>query len=121
MCRLDHAAPDERLAEVSPKKPPIGEEGYPLDPLDGSESLARSVAAKKNVELSEDHWDVIRFMRDFYQSRQVAADARFVIKHLSQRYGPAARSRLFELFPYGYVKQACKIAAMRRPRAWSTG
>jgi tRNA 2-thiouridine synthesizing protein E len=28
---------------------------------------------------------------------------------------------LFELYPYGYVKQACKIAGMRRPRAWSTG
>jgi tRNA 2-thiouridine synthesizing protein E len=28
---------------------------------------------------------------------------------------------LFVLFPYGYVKQACKIAGMRRPRAWSTG
>ena len=28
---------------------------------------------------------------------------------------------LFDLFPYGYVKQACKIAGMQRPRAWSTG
>jgi len=28
---------------------------------------------------------------------------------------------MFELFPYGYVKQACKIAGMRKPRAWSTG
>ena len=32
-----------------------------------------------------------------------------------------AQKKLFELFPYGYVKQACKIAGMRRPRAWSTG
>ena len=28
---------------------------------------------------------------------------------------------VFELFPYGYVKQACKIAGMRKPRSWSTG
>jgi tRNA 2-thiouridine synthesizing protein E len=28
---------------------------------------------------------------------------------------------MFELFPYGYVKQACKIAGMKKPRAWSTG
>jgi len=28
---------------------------------------------------------------------------------------------VFELFPYGYVKQACKIAGMKKPRAWSTG
>ncbi len=106
---------------MTPKTQPTDDEGYLLDPLDWNESFARLVAAKENIELSEDHWDVIRFMRDFYQTRQVAADARFVIKHLSQRYGTDARSRLFELFPYGYVKQACKIAGMKRPRAWSTG
>ena len=31
------------------------------------------------------------------------------------------QARLVELFPYGYVKQTCKIAGMKRPRAWSTG
>jgi sulfur relay (sulfurtransferase) DsrC/TusE family protein len=50
-------------------------------------------------------------------------DARFVIRFLADEAGAgnAARQRLFELFPYGYVRQACKIAGMRRPRAWSTG
>ena len=106
---------------MTPQNPPTDEEGYLLDPLDWSEAYAHAVAAKEHIELSEDHWDVIRFMRDFYQERQVAADARFVIKHLSRRFGSDARSRLFELFPYGYVRQACKIAGMKRPRAWSTG
>jgi sulfur relay (sulfurtransferase) DsrC/TusE family protein len=32
-----------------------------------------------------------------------------------------SRNAVFELFPYGYVKQACKIAGMKRPRGWSTG
>jgi sulfur relay (sulfurtransferase) DsrC/TusE family protein len=35
--------------------------------------------------------------------------------------GSRARRRSFELVPYGYVRQACKVAGMRRPRAWSTG
>ncbi|HYB49483.1 MAG TPA: TusE/DsrC/DsvC family sulfur relay protein [Burkholderiaceae bacterium] len=106
---------------MSPAAPPVDDEGYLLDPMDWSEGFARSVAAKENIALTEDHWDVIGFMREFYLDRQVAADARFVIKHLSRRYGAGARARLFELFPYGYVKQACKIAGMKRPRAWSTG
>ena len=72
-------------------------------------------------QLDEDHWDVIHFMRDYYDEHQVIPDARFAIKHLSARLGAAARNRLFELFPYGYVKQACKIAGMKRPRGWSTG
>ncbi len=33
----------------------------------------------------------------------------------------AARSRRFELFPWGYPAQTCMVAGMRRPRAWSTG
>jgi sulfur relay (sulfurtransferase) DsrC/TusE family protein len=46
-----------------------------------------------------------------------------VIRFLADEVGAGsvARQRLFELFPYGYVRQACKVAGMRRPRAWSTG
>ena len=62
-------------------------------------------------------------MRRFYEEHRVAADVRFVIRHLTEErgFGKHAKRRLFELFPYGYVKQACKIAGMKRPRAWSTG
>jgi tRNA 2-thiouridine synthesizing protein E len=64
---------------------------------------------------------VISFMREQQQEHQVTPDARHVMRHLEQRYPGQGRKRLFELFPYGYVAQACKIAGMKRPRAWSTG
>ena len=96
-------------------------EGYLTDPADWNEDVAQALAEEANIQLNDDHWDVIRFMRDHFEEHQVIADARFVIKHLAERMGKDARKKLFELFPYGYVKQACKIAGMRRPRAWSTG
>lgn len=98
-------------------------EGYLIDPSDWDEAIARQLAAQEGIELEDEHWGVLRFMRAFYQDHQVAADARFVIRFLADElgHGKAARSRLFELFPYGYVQQACKIAGMKRPRAWSTG
>lgn len=98
-------------------------EGYLVDPADWNDEVAREFAHQEQIELSDDHWAVIRFMRDFYEQRQVAADARFVIKFLAQQRGKgeAARAELFRMFPYGYVKQACRIAGMRKPRAWSTG
>lgn len=101
--------------------PAIDDEGYLIDPQDWSEELAEEFASQENIPLTEDHWDVIRFMRGFYEERQIAPDARYVIKHLAERLGTAARNKLFEMFPYGYVKQACKIAGMKRPRGWSTG
>jgi TusE/DsrC/DsvC family sulfur relay protein len=96
-------------------------EGYLVEPATWRNDVAEALASELQIALEEDHWDVIRFMRTFYEERQVAADARFVIKHLEERYPGAGRKRLFEFFPYGYEGQACKIAGMRRPRAWSTG
>ena len=101
--------------------PAIDAEGYLVDPQDWNEVLAEEFARQENIPLMEDHWDVIRFMREYYEEHQVAPDARYVIKHLAQRLGAGSRNKLFELFPYGYVKQACKIAGMKRPRGWSTG
>lgn len=99
------------------------DEGYLLDPADWTEAVAQALAERESLALTDLHWRVLRFMRAFHDDHQVAADARFVIKFLADEagFGAAARSKLFELFPYGYVKQACKIAGMRRPRAWSTG
>lgn len=107
--------------DMSTPLPALDAEGYLVEPQDWNPSLAEEFARQEQIELSEDHWDVIHFMRAYYDEHQVIPDARFAIKHLSSRLGAAARNRLFELFPYGYVKQACRIAGMKRPRAWSTG
>lgn len=98
----------------------VDEEGYLLDPAMWSEEFAQRQATHEGIVLTEDHWLVIRFMRQWLDQHQVAPDVRHVIKHLREDSG-AGRNRVFELFPYGYVQQACKIAGMRRPRAWSTG
>jgi tRNA 2-thiouridine synthesizing protein E len=99
------------------------EEGYLVDPADWNDSVAEALARKEGIELTEAHWTVLRFMRKYYEEHHIAPDARHVMKHLAEYRGPehAERNDLFRLFPYAYVKQACKIAGMRRPRAWSTG
>jgi tRNA 2-thiouridine synthesizing protein E len=96
------------------------EEGYLVDPGAWTEEIASTLAAREELALTEDHWAVIRFMREYYEQRHIAPDARHVLKFLAESRG-ADRNALFRLFPYGYVKQACKIAGMRKPRAWSTG
>jgi len=101
----------------------LDEEGYLVDPGDWNEEVAEALARKEGIALTEAHWTVLRLMRGYYEEHHVAPDARHVMKHLAEYRGPdrADRNDLFRLFPYGYVKQACKIAGMRRPRAWSTG
>lgn len=98
----------------------VDAEGYLTDPADWTEEWATAAARAEHIDLTAEHWSAIRFMRAFLELHQVAPDARFVMRHLTETTG-AARNRLFELFPYGYPGQACKIAGMRRPRTWSTG
>jgi tRNA 2-thiouridine synthesizing protein E len=109
--------------EIVGKTVPVDDEGYVIDPADWDEQVAEALARQERIVLSGEHWPVIRFMREYYEQHQIAPDARHVMKHLAEYkgMGKAGRNDLFVLFPYGYVKQACKIAGMRRPRAWSTG
>jgi tRNA 2-thiouridine synthesizing protein E len=110
--------------EIDGQTVEIDAEGYLIHPEDWNEQVADQLAREEEVELTELHWKVFKFMREFYADRRVIADVRFVIKYLADELGEDkkdARKRLFEMFPYGYVKQACKIAGMKRPRGWSTG
>ncbi|MBN8476917.1 MAG: TusE/DsrC/DsvC family sulfur relay protein [Sulfuritalea sp.] len=100
--------------------PACDDQGYLLDPADWSEDLARVLARQESIELGEQHWLAIRYMREYFAEHQVIPDVRFVTRHLAASIG-GSRNLVFELFPYGYVKQACKIAGMRKPRSWSTG
>lgn len=109
---------------MNPEEPIVtqfDEEGYLVNPDDWTEAVAGQIAQRLGIPLDDDHWFVIRFMRDYYAEHRVAADARHAMRHLEQRYPQQGRKRLFELFPYGHAAQVCKIAGMKRPRAWSTG
>lgn len=100
------------------------EAGYLMEPDDWSCKVAEKIAEEEGISLGEEHWLVLAFMRDYLEERNIAADARFVFNHLGEIHCETkkeGRQRFFELFPYGYTKQACKIAGMRQPRAWSTG
>jgi tRNA 2-thiouridine synthesizing protein E len=99
------------------------DQGFLMDPEAWDHSVADKIARNEGLALSDEHRKVLAFIRKHFNEHRVAVDARFVIKYLADElgYGNKARQRLYELFPYGYMQQVCKIAGMRRPRAWSTG
>ncbi len=99
--------------------PETDDEGYLVGPDDWSEDFAEMAARREGLVLGDEHWEVIGFMRRWLAEHGVAPSARDAVAFLKHK--GAGRNRLFELFPYGYVGQACKIAGMKKPRAWSTG
>jgi len=99
-------------------------EGYLIDPEVWNEELAELFAREEGISLNEHYWSVVHFIREYWNDHHIAPDVRHVIKHLSESLAmdkKSAKQYLFDLFPYGYVKQACKISGMKRPRVWSTG
>jgi len=102
------------------KLPTFDDQGYLYEPADWTEEMARELARQEGISLGEAHWEAIRYMRQFFAEHQVIPDVRFVMRHLAASHG-GGRNLVFELFPLGYVKQACRIAGMRKPRSWSTG
>ena len=99
-------------------------QGYLIDPEAWDDDVARELAAEEKLELTDAYWTILRFMRDYWREHQVAPDVRHVVGFLTNNQGldkKVAKAQLFQLFPYGYVQQACKIAGMIKPRAWSTG
>jgi len=99
-------------------------EGYLFQPDDWDEAIAGELAVEESIELDDTCWLVLNFMRKYYQEHNIAPDVRHVISDLAaekQCSKREAKKIIFDLFPYGYVKQACKIAGMKKPRAWSTG
>jgi len=98
--------------------------GYLTDPDNWTPEFATHAAKIEGIELTPRHDEVISFMRRYLLDHGIMADARFVLKFIADRNQTdksGAKKILFTLFPYGYVKQACKIAGMKQPRAWSTG
>ena len=103
---------------------PRDEEGYLIEPDDWSPELALTLAVEEGLALTDEHWIILTFVREHFAEHLVTPDIRHVATYLAERTGcdkKAGKARIFELFPYGYVKQTCKVAGMKRPRAWSTG
>lgn len=104
--------------EVSGTRIETDEEGFLLDPNDWSPEVAAQIARELGLELTDDVWEVVQFVRDYYERCQSVPEARVLLKELGARHGKvrATRKYLYRLFPYGYGQQACKIAGMRKPR-----
>ncbi|SFV86909.1 tRNA 2-thiouridine synthesizing protein E [hydrothermal vent metagenome] len=102
----------------------LDNEGYLTNPDQWQRNVAIELAKIENLELNDEHWMVLNLMRDFYNEEGVIPDVRHIFKQMGVDLDISkkdAKAKLFALFPYGYVQQACKISGMRRPRGWSTG
>lgn len=103
--------------QLSDQQFPTDEFGYLKNLNDWSEELAVVIAAKDGVVLSEAHWEIVHFVREFYQEYKTSPAIRMLVKALAQKFGEEkGNSRYLQrLFPEGPAKQATKIAGLPKP------
>jgi tRNA 2-thiouridine synthesizing protein E len=105
------------IIEVNGKSYETDEEGYLVNLGEWNEDVANFIAKTENVEMSTNHWEVVNFLRNYYEEYQIAPAVRVLTKAIGKQLGAEKGNSqyLYELFPYGPAKQACKIAGLPKP------
>ena len=95
----------------------VDEEGYLANLNDWTPEIAGELAESEGIEMSDEHWEIVNFLREYYDEYMVAPAIRVLTKAVGKKMGKDKGNQkyLYELFPYGPGKQACKIAGLPKP------
>lgn len=94
-------------------------EGYIVHPAEWSEAFVQALADAEGLTLTAEHWEVVRYLRDFYNQKHVQCTVRDMIKHFRQTWGKEKGSNryLHTLFPRGGPqKQGNRLAGLLRTK-----
>jgi len=96
---------------------PVDEEGFLVDLTDWTKEIAEQMASDDGVELTEEHWNVLNFLREYYEEYQIAPAVRVLTKAIAKSMGKDKGNSkyLYVLFPYGPGKQGCRFAGLPKP------
>jgi len=89
----------------------VDADGFMQAPGAWSREVAAALASTEGVaSLTEEHWRVVNYLRNYYLEFGVAP----MVRRLCKETG-CNLQRIFELFPSGPAKGACKVAGLPKP------
>ncbi len=99
------------MTTLGGKEIEIDEDGFIQDPEAWDENVAKDLAKTEEVEeMTEEHWKLVNYLRDYYMKFQIAP----MIRKLCKETGLDLK-KIYELFPSGPAKGACKVAGLPKP------
>jgi len=95
----------------------VSDEGFLLDYRQWNQQIANEIAKLNRIEMTDAHWEIVFFIRDYYQKFKHLPNARMFAKAISHELAvEKGKSRyLHQLFPEGPLKIACKCAGLPKP------
>jgi tRNA 2-thiouridine synthesizing protein E len=89
----------------------IDEDGFIQEPEKWNEEVAKALAQTEGVDdMTDEHWHLVNYLRDYYQKFGIAP----MIRKLCKETGFPLK-KVYELFPSGPAKGACKVAGLAKP------
>jgi len=89
----------------------VDEDGFLQEPNKWDDSVAKSLAGLEGItELTETHWKVINYLRNYYLENEIAP----MVRKLTKETGVDLK-KIYELFPQGPANSACKWAGLPKP------
>ena len=103
--------------EINNKLIELDIEGFLNDSNQWEPDVTKAMAGIDGVELTELHWEVIMFLRDYFNKYQIPPDLRVISKNLVHLFGEGARGKedLTALFSGSPAKTACRYAGLPKP------
>ena len=103
--------------EIEDKKIAVDMHGFLIDPEEWDREVALKQANLCQVEMSDEHWVVVNYIREKYEYSSCVPEVKHLLKHMNEQLGEkrSTQKYLYKLFPYGYAIYACRIAGMRVP------
>jgi len=89
----------------------IDEDGFIQEPEKWNQAIAEDLAkVEQAYPMSEEHWKVVNYLRDYYLKYEIAPPIRMLVKQTGFDL-----KKIYQLFPSGPAKGACKIAGLPKP------
>ena len=99
----------------------LSEAGWLEDLGEWNEEVAVAIAHNEKVEMTPEHWDIVTTAREYFHEHGSVAEPRIFSKIMKEKFGVERSSSkyIYDLFPYGLIKSANKIAGLPRPKGCS--
>jgi TusE/DsrC/DsvC family sulfur relay protein len=99
------------IRELGGRQLEVDEDGFIQDPDLWDQAVAAALAKTEGVDqMSDEHWKVVNYLRNYYLQFQMAPMVRKLCKETGFKL-----NEIYELFPSGPAKGACKVAGLPKP------
>ena len=113
---MEHVSTDINKLIREPE--PATDPDFPYAPLDWTRDEAKRIAAEEGLELTDDHWDVIRALHNYYAHHEDESvislrDLHDALDECFHQQG--GLKYLYTIFPGGPIAQSCRLAGLKAP------